>query len=508
MKKVISKRLSLVIAVTMLLVLLLNLFLQISSTQKSMEKSALQMIRRITSVLERDNTDVSRIFSQLAVEDGVTWFAVDTASGLVVGSTESAYVGRIAKDIGLNIIVNYEASYAVRLNGVFSRCIFREYDDMMIGIVYVTDTMYRDLVDSMLMVLFYIVLASAIMIVAILSSIDHLVISNIRHVNSRLQDITNGNLDTRVEAGDLPEFVSLSTHINQMTDSLLSTSVKISRILDAADAQIGFFEYSDESQYVLVTQKVAAILAISPDEMSILCENRDMFSSRIDSIRKSPVERSKHVYALPTETECYVKLETFEDERGTFGIVMDVTEETIEKVRLRHERDHDVLTQLSGRRAFYRSVGELFAEPERIGQAAMLMFDLDGLKTINDTCGHAGGDKAIREAANVLAGIGLSTKLVARLSGDEFAVFLYGAESREELQQHIDTLYCNMLEAEVRVFDQVIPVRLSGGYVFYPEYRVSYTELLRMADRALYHSKGNGKARFSVYSEELEHIQK
>ena len=106
MKKVISKRLSLVIAVTMLLVLLLNLFLQISSTQKSMEKSALQMIRRITSVLERDDTDVSRIFSQLAVEDGVTWFAVDTTSGLVIGSTESLYVGRIAKDIGLNIIKN------------------------------------------------------------------------------------------------------------------------------------------------------------------------------------------------------------------------------------------------------------------------------------------------------------------------------------------------------------------------------------------------------------------
>ncbi len=507
MKKVISKRLSLVIAVTMLLVLLLNLFLQISSTQKSMEKSALQMIRRITSVLERDDTDVSRIFSQLAVEDGVTWFAVDTTSGLVIGSTEPVYIGRIAKDIGLNIIENYEPSYAVRLNGVFSRCIFREYDDMMIGIVYVTDTMYQDLVHSMLLVLFYIVLAAAVMIVAILSSIDRLVISNIRQVNASLQDITNGNLDTKVEAGDLPEFVSLSTHINQMTDSLLSTSVKISRILDVADAQIGFFEYNGDSQHVLATRNVAAILAISPDEMSILCENRDMFSRRIDSIRKSPVERSKHVYALPTETECYIKLETYVDERGTFGIVMDVTEETIEKLRLRHERDHDLLTQLSGRRAFYRSIAELFAEPERLGQAAMLMFDLDGLKTINDTCGHAGGDKAIREAANVLSGIGLSTKLVARLSGDEFAVFLYGAKSREELQQHIDALYRDMLKAEIKFFDQVIPVRLSGGYVFYPEFQVGYTDLLRMADCALYHSKGNGKARFSVYNEELEHIQ-
>ena len=133
----------------------------------------------------------------------------------------------------------------------------------------------------------------------------------------------------------------------------------------------------------------------------------------------------------------------------------------------------------------------------------MLMFDLDGLKRINDTYGHAGGDKAIREAANLLSAITYENKIVARLSGDEFAVFLFGASDRGELQGHIDDLNQRMLMSEVTVFGQVIPVRLSGGYIFYSEYPEKYTDLLRKADQALYHSKKNGKAKFSTFSEEM-----
>ena len=233
-----------------------------------------------------------------------------------------------------------------------------------------------------------------------------------------------------------------------------------------------------------------------------MTEDKDAFRRRLDEICAHPVPRCRNIYSLPTETACYVKLEFFEENGTTFGIVMDVTEEIMEKERLRHERDHDLLTQLLCRRAFYRSLDEVFSEPEKIGEAAMLMFDLDGLKGINDTYGHAGGDKAIREAANLLSGIEYERKIVARLSGDEFAVFLYGARSREELQRHIDDLCRRMLCAEVTVFGQTILVRLSGGYVFYPEYAEGYTALLRRADQALYHSKKNGKSRFSAFSAE------
>lgn len=461
--------------------------------------------QRLLEAVEK--TDISYIFSNLAVQDGTTAFAIHAASGEICGSTNPKHIGKKAEDIKLVVPVGYESSFIARIDGVLSRCVFREYGDLLIGVAWENSALYRNLTQSMLLVLLYLMVAAVMMIASILRCIDSMVIDNIGTVNDKLQEITNGNLDTRVEVTSLPEFVSLSSHINQMTDSLLSNSVKISRILDATESQIGFFEYNSEKPDVLVTRKVATILAIAPDEMNHLCKDRKQFENRIAQIRTVPVERAKNTYALPTETACYVKIETYVDDKNTFGIVMDVTEEILEKVKLRHERDHDLLTQLHSRRSFYRLLEDLFAAPEKLGHAVMLMCDLDGLKGINDTCGHAGGDKAIREAAAILTSVEADHKIVSRLSGDEFAVFLYGAETREELQQHVDALYRNMMLAEITVFDKTIPVRLSGGYVFYPEYNVGYTALLRKADQALYHSKGNGKARFSAFCDEFEHTE-
>lgn len=460
---------------------------------------------RILEAVEKNEIDY--IFSNLAVQDGMTAFALNGSDGRILGATDHALVGQSAEDIGLVVSQGYFGSSPCRVNGVFSRCVFREYNDMVISVVAENRVLYQGVLRSMLLVLLYLAVAAVIMIAAILRSIDYLVIDNIGIVNDKLWEISNGNLDTKITVNTLPEFVSLSSHINQMTDSLLNNSVKISRILDASESQIGFFEYSTEKPGVMTTRKVATILAIAPDEMTALCADRKLFEERIAEICTEPIERSKNVYALPTETACYVKVETYVDEKNTFGIVMDVTEEFVEKVRLRHERDHDLLTQLNSRRAFYRKLDDLFLCPEKLGKAVMLMFDLDGLKGINDTCGHAGGDKAIREAANLLSGIGTENKVVARLSGDEFAVFLYGADSNEQLLQYIDALYQVMLRAEVTVFDKTIPVRLSGGYVFYPEYDGNYTALLRMADQALYHSKGTGKAKFSAYHADLENVE-
>ena len=455
--------------------------------------------QRILEAVEKN--DIAYIFSNLAVQEGVIGFAVDADDGVILGSTREEFRGMNAADIHVVIPAGYQESFIARIDGVMCRCLFLQYEDLWVGVSWENSILYRSLAESMLLVFLYLAVAALMMLVAIQNNIDHLVIDNINTINEKLEEITAGKLDTQVNVTALPEFISLSSHINTMTDSLLNHTVKISRILDASESQIGFFEYSQDKRAVFATRKVATILAISPEEMERLCEDRELFESRLAQIAAVPVQRYRNVYALPTETACYVKIETYIDEKSTFGIVMDVTEEFVERLRLRHERDHDLLTQLNSRRAFYRQLEDLFAAPERLGEAVMLMCDLDGLKGINDTYGHAGGDKAIREAANILTGIEMPNKIAARLSGDEFAVFIYGADSREPLQEHIDTLYRNMMRAEITVFDRTVPIRLSGGYVFYPEYSMGYTDLLRMADQALYYSKGAGRARFTAYCE-------
>ena len=66
------------------------------------------------------------------------------------------------------------------------------------------------------------------------------------------------------------------------------------------------------------------------------------------------------------------------------GLAEDVTAAVLERKRIEHERDHDILTGLYNRQAFNRVCTELFAAPERMGVAALMMMDLDNLKHIND----------------------------------------------------------------------------------------------------------------------------
>lgn len=71
----------------------------------------------------------------------------------------------------------------------------------------------------------------------------------------------------------------------------------------------------------------------------------------------------------------------------------------LERRRIEHERDYDILTGLYNRQAFQRVCENLFAKPETLGHAALLMTDLDNLKTINDTYGHDWGDQYLRQTA-------------------------------------------------------------------------------------------------------------
>ena len=95
---------------------------------------------------------------------------------------------------------------------------------------------------------------------------------------------------------------------------------------------------------------------------------------------------------------------------------MDVTDEMLEKQRIQYERDYDLLTHLLNRRAFVNQVTRRFIEG-KVDNAAFIMWDLDGLKYINDTYGHDYGDEYIQKAAIVLQGCARFGGLVARMSG-------------------------------------------------------------------------------------------
>jgi diguanylate cyclase (GGDEF)-like protein len=164
---------------------------------------------------------------------------------------------------------------------------------------------------------------------------------------------------------------------------------------------------------------------------------------------------------------------------------------------LLHERaTHDSLTGLLNRGAAVEALNRDLARARRGGQALALLFiDLDGLKLINDTFGHEGGDAAIRAVAEALRATTRQADVVARVGGDEFVVaWLEATDSRgpsrvaERIRRKVST-------AVVEVGGQFIDVGCSIGVALSAATDLTVDPLMHRADQALYLAKAEGRDR-------------
>jgi len=167
---------------------------------------------------------------------------------------------------------------------------------------------------------------------------------------------------------------------------------------------------------------------------------------------------------------------------------------------LAHMASVDPLTQLLNRRAFTDRVTEAIATAARNGRrGAILMIDIDRFKRVNDTLGHAAGDRIQRELGRRLAENVRAGEFAGRLGGDEFAV--YAPDASEGLDAFVTRLH----EALTFTFDMdgtPVTISTSVGVARYPDDGLTIDALLSNADRALYVVKNTGRGSVRYFSPE------
>ncbi|MFI9600128.1 putative bifunctional diguanylate cyclase/phosphodiesterase [Streptomyces sp. NPDC004069] len=185
------------------------------------------------------------------------------------------------------------------------------------------------------------------------------------------------------------------------------------------------------------------------------------------------------------------------------ALMEDTTERRLLNLRLRYEATHDALTGLPNRTLFFERLEKALnaGEGRRFG---LCYLDLDGFKTINDSLGHAAGDRLLVEVADRLQACATGPgEMVARLGGDEFVALTTGPGSRHEVDELAGRIM-NALVAPIRIDGRELAVRGSVGIVEGPAGERSAAEVLRSADITMYRAKSAGGNRFELADPEAD----
>jgi diguanylate cyclase (GGDEF)-like protein len=234
--------------------------------------------------------------------------------------------------------------------------------------------------------------------------------------------------------------------------------------------------------------------------------NPEALSEKVIEIHHSSEARSSDVVQFHDgrSFEC-VSMPQLIDGRdaGRVWSFRDVTDRVRAEERIRHNAYHDSLTQLPNRALFQDRLAQEVGRARRAHtNTALLLLDLDRFKTINDTLGHAAGDKLLVEVARRLKARKREGDTIARLGGDEFVLIVSELRHKEDAAIVAEQLL-EVLKPPIQIADHDLHVSASIGIAIFPDDGEGGTSLMKSADVALYRAKELGRDNYQVFEPKL-----
>lgn len=164
----------------------------------------------------------------------------------------------------------------------------------------------------------------------------------------------------------------------------------------------------------------------------------------------------------------------------------------------------DSLTDLPNRLGLVERLEEIFQKTDTPPRCALLFLDLDYFKSVNDTLGHAVGDRLLRAAAHRICGLMPQALIISRLGGDEFAIVLDQGE--EDAALAAAGAIISAIKTPFDLDHHRIVAGGSIGIALSPQHGHSLEDLLKCADFALYRAKSDGRGLARVFQREMERV--
>lgn len=403
-----------------------------------------------------------------------------TARGTAVNKKVIAYV----KPLNFYVANAHYKSEEWTLNAIIEEDALLGYADRMTGLIVTT-----------------VVLTAVISLILIIAMLVYLM-RPIMRLPEQIKKLKSTEV-AKIPRTKIYEIDEMINSIEDMSASIRSSTDNASHVMRLTGMQICSFQINKEARTFSFTSGMGEVTGRAIfDNPEVTYDDLVEYIARIENYRVKG-EQNLFSYVDDKGGQKYITVHVMQDSQSLVGVIQDVSEERKDKYRIEFERDHDVLTGLLNRRAFLKAMDELFAtgEPK---YGAMMLVDIDNLKQINDTYGHEYGDDYIRHVGRALRNfIPEASVMVSRMSGDEFTLFIYGYDDTALLKRDVESLKDYVREQRFDIGGETnVPMRCSGGMVYYPQDSTDVRELIRFADYALYEVKHGHKGEFGLFDKE------
>ncbi len=471
-----------------------NKLMQYSALWSENKKFIVQVGMEPINVMKAtEKNELSYIFSLLRINAGASFYAIDKDSHKIVGATSTKYIGKDVKKLGMNLhdIKTKGQGFHAVIDGIKSYCVFTEIDNNYVCRVISDKELYQRIPENIMTLAVCLLIISIILVKSVTWYMNKYVVTGIYDINENLREISKGNLNVNIHVDNSVEFLELSQHINDMKDSILSNTKKMSYVLSKTNMSMGIYEYNPHMKKVFTSDSLASIFSLDSQQLESITSNQIYFKKFIDNLRIHKVNDEKNIYEINNHK--YIKIEEIEENHDVFGVVIDMSQEIIKRRKIEVERDFDKLTNIYNRRGFENQLQKILEEKD-IGYCALIIIDADDLKLINDQFGHEKGDLYLTQIAEMLSSFPSIKHIVGRMGGDEFVLFLHHYQSEKELLDMIKDLEYIQNHSFAVLDEQLsVPLLFSFGYCFYDK-TIPYQDQLKIADDKMYKNKHQRKS--------------
>lgn len=182
------------------------------------------------------------------------------------------------------------------------------------------------------------------------------------------------------------------------------------------------------------------------------------------------------------------------------GILMDTTKMKEQEDYIAYLATHDYLTMLPNRMSFLEKLSDILSTGR---PGAVLLFDIDNFKEINDTQGHVYGDEILKKIADRLDRIAHEKMFVSRLGGDEFLILIENTNDHQEIED-LALIIKKAFDESFILEGRTNYINISMGITCFPEDSKDINQIIMNADTAMYHVKHSGKNNYTFYHSEMK----